>query len=58
MGKSEAKRDELLLKLLRTPPQPRPKRERAGKDDPRRLASESEAHLANKKRVHKGAANG
>ncbi len=29
--KKSSKRDELLLRLLKTPPQPRPKRERAGK---------------------------
>ena len=35
-GNTEQRRDELLLKLLKTPPQPRPKRERDKSVQPKR----------------------
>ena len=37
---SEARRDELLLRLLKTPPQPRPKRERKKSGDGRRKSKD------------------
>lgn len=38
-----AKRDALLLKMLKTPPQPRPKREREGSVSPKRAKPKKNA---------------
>jgi len=52
-SKSEAERDALLLKLLHTPPQPRPKRERVmAPANP--IVEERKTRPPSKGRVHKG----